>query len=398
MKVGGQILWNVTLICETSQIYYLMGRHPMEDVLGYHFKGWFFHLVHWLSITFYCEGSVKNSSIWKEGLTFLGYALYAGGIWKGDVLVADIEELETMDASEIYSKRLNTKDVIFPREGEFIFLIADWRIKFFGGDQDLRTSTFVRHRPIQWESNIDFLGELEGSLPQPQDSFPDAGEVMTDFFGPCQEISHTTITLMNLESIAERGIILYSTEIHWYIQNYTYEFWCQAREAHWLLEHWWVSRLVWSLDRFHTIYFIGRKSSRRIYVVRGEVNEKTAYIQTRSSVARTLEIRNSKKPSKTLIRRLLLCRVTLSRIVEEMDPTQLKENLRAFWKFMNPQECVWKFDTALSSRLYCRKRREFITALHFGSQIYSYASSYEIFAGKAASHSHESNERCTISQ
>ena len=31
---------------------------------------------------------------------FLGYALYAGGIWKGDVLIADLEELETMDASE----------------------------------------------------------------------------------------------------------------------------------------------------------------------------------------------------------------------------------------------------------------------------------------------------------
>ena len=36
---------------------------------------------------------------------FLGDALYAGGIWKGDVLIADLEELETMDASEIYSKK-----------------------------------------------------------------------------------------------------------------------------------------------------------------------------------------------------------------------------------------------------------------------------------------------------
>ena len=45
-----------------------------------------------------CEGSVKNPSIWKESLgLFLGYALYSGGIWKGDVLVADLEELETMD-------------------------------------------------------------------------------------------------------------------------------------------------------------------------------------------------------------------------------------------------------------------------------------------------------------
>ena len=34
-----------------------------------------------------------------------------------------------MDASEIYSKRLNAKEVIFPEQGEFIFPIADGRIK-----------------------------------------------------------------------------------------------------------------------------------------------------------------------------------------------------------------------------------------------------------------------------
>ena len=51
-----------------------------------------------------------------------------------------------------------------------------------GGDQDLRTSTLVRHRSIQGESNIDFLGKSEGSLPQPQDSFPDAGEAINDFW------------------------------------------------------------------------------------------------------------------------------------------------------------------------------------------------------------------------
>ena len=78
---------------------------------------------------------------------FLGYALYAGGSLKGDVLIEDLEELETMDASEIYSKRLNVKEVIFPRQGEFIFPIADGRIKTPGGDQELRTSTVVRHRP-----------------------------------------------------------------------------------------------------------------------------------------------------------------------------------------------------------------------------------------------------------
>ena len=30
---------------------------------------------------------------------FFGYVLYAVGIWKGDIMVADIEEVEEMDAS-----------------------------------------------------------------------------------------------------------------------------------------------------------------------------------------------------------------------------------------------------------------------------------------------------------
>ena len=95
-----------------------------------------------------------------------------------------------MDSSEIYSSRLNAKEVIFPKEkGEFIFPIANGRIKTLGGDQDLRTSTLIRERPIRGESHEDFLGESEdflgeseGSLPQPHDSFPDAGEAVNDFW------------------------------------------------------------------------------------------------------------------------------------------------------------------------------------------------------------------------
>ena len=75
-------------------------------------------------------------------------------------MVADIEELETMDASEIYSKRLNVKELIFRREnGNFIFPVADGRIKLPGGDQDLRTSTLIRDHPIRGKGQRDFLGE-----------------------------------------------------------------------------------------------------------------------------------------------------------------------------------------------------------------------------------------------
>ena len=86
-----------------------------------------------------------------------------------------------MDASEIYSKRLNAKEVIFPKQGEFIIPVADGRIKTPRRDQDLRTSTLVRPRPIQGEGHIDFLGESEGSLPQPHDSLPEAGEDLSNF-------------------------------------------------------------------------------------------------------------------------------------------------------------------------------------------------------------------------
>ena len=47
--------------------------------------------------------------------------------------------------------------------------------KPLGGDQDLRTSTLIRQRPIQGESHLDFL-------PPPHDSLPDAGEAINDFW------------------------------------------------------------------------------------------------------------------------------------------------------------------------------------------------------------------------
>ena len=89
-----------------------------------------------------------------------------------------------MDSSEIYSKRLNAKEVIFPKEnGNFIFPAADGRINLSGRDQELRTPTLIQEHPIRGEGQRDFLGELEGSPPSPpQDSYPDAGESINDFW------------------------------------------------------------------------------------------------------------------------------------------------------------------------------------------------------------------------
>ena len=48
-------------------------------------------------------------------------------------MVADIEELEEMDASELHARRLNAKEVLTPqRSGNFIFPVADGTAKIFG--------------------------------------------------------------------------------------------------------------------------------------------------------------------------------------------------------------------------------------------------------------------------
>ena len=56
----------------------------------------------------------------------LGYALHAEGIWKGDILIADNEELAQMDASEIHARRLTAKDALTPMKGSnFILPVAE---------------------------------------------------------------------------------------------------------------------------------------------------------------------------------------------------------------------------------------------------------------------------------
>ena len=123
---------------------------------------------------------------------------------------------------------------VFPKEnGEFIFPIADGRIKLSGGDQELRTSTLIRERPIRGEIHVDFLGESEGSLPQPQDSLPDAGEAINDFWSMSGSFiyRHHVEPRVTLYSPREESFPIPLKYID-LTRNYSYEFGCQAREAH----------------------------------------------------------------------------------------------------------------------------------------------------------------------
>ena len=270
------------------------GKTPYERRFGQPFKG---PIIPFGSLVEYHPITAKDQSrihqFGKKVLPglFLGYALYAGEIWNGDVLVADLEELETMDASEIYSKRLNAKEVIFPKQGAFIFPNVDGRIKLLGEDQDRRTSTSIRHRPIQGESHIDFLGESEGSLPPPQDSFPDAGDAIDDFV-PFQETSYTAITL-NPESNftrREKNHSLFHSSTLTFTELLIRIRMSSKSDASMIIGISMGSRdLSDPWTGFTQFTLLKKKNSRRIYVVRVEINEETAYIQARSSMARNLE-------------------------------------------------------------------------------------------------------------
>ena len=146
---------------------------------------------------------------------FLGYVLYAGGVWKGNIMIADIEELKQMDASELHARRLNAKEVLTPMKCEkFIFPVADGKVKISGGDQNLRTSTLIRDSPDRGEEREDLRGESDGS-PPPQDSLSGDGEARNDFWYLCQGTTFTVITL-NRESNCTCRLEdhPYSTEIH----------------------------------------------------------------------------------------------------------------------------------------------------------------------------------------
>ena len=55
--------WADSMECytKTSQIYYLMGRRPMKDVLGNHLTVRLFHLVRWLRFTLFLRRTSQGS-------------------------------------------------------------------------------------------------------------------------------------------------------------------------------------------------------------------------------------------------------------------------------------------------------------------------------------------------
>ena len=93
---------------------------------------------------------------------FFGCVLYAGGIWKRDILFANIEELEQMDESELHARRLNAKEVLTPMKGgNFIFPVADGTVKTPWRRSTSQTIHLNQENPERGEEQEVFRGESD---------------------------------------------------------------------------------------------------------------------------------------------------------------------------------------------------------------------------------------------
>ena len=64
---------------------------------------------------YFCERPIETASIWPKSLArYIPRLCIVCQIWKGDTMVADIEELEETDGSELHALRLNAKEVLTP--------------------------------------------------------------------------------------------------------------------------------------------------------------------------------------------------------------------------------------------------------------------------------------------
>ena len=82
-------------------------------------------------------------------------------------------------------------------------------------------------------------------------------------------------------------------------------------------------------------------------------------------------IKNARKKLETSVAPAMPCKI-MKKNVGVVDPTELKQDLRVFWKLMNLQDCVWENHFQIIMKTILQEKRQFITALQLGLQIYSH--------------------------
>ena len=111
--------------------------------------------LNWQSLGIWQVRSKKSCQVYSSVMFCMRVETAKETLW-----IADIEELEEMDASELHVRRLNAKEVLTPIKGDnLLFPVADGTVRTYGGDQRLRPST--RDNP---EAGNDFSSTTGDSI------------------------------------------------------------------------------------------------------------------------------------------------------------------------------------------------------------------------------------------
>ena len=241
----------------------------------------------------------------------------------------------------------------------------------------------IRPRPIQGEGHVDFLGESEGSLPQPQDSLPDAGEAMQDFcsmsgsfiyrhhveprvklYSPREEsfpippkyIDVTRTTHTNLDVKQEKRVDDYwnidgSRDLSDPWTGFTQftlldekapdgYMWSGERLTRKQLtsrpDHLWPE--LWkSMGKHAKLKEKQRWSEEKLHLENARKLRGIYFIDPEDTEFKET-IKNSRQKLETSVAPAMPCK--FRKIVGVVHPTKFRRNLRVFWKLVNPQECV----------------------------------------------------------
>ena len=85
------------------------GKTPFERRFGEPFNG---AMVEYHPISTRDQSRLHQSGKKVLPGIFVGCELIVVRIWKGDILIADLEDLEKLDASEFYPRQINPKELL----------------------------------------------------------------------------------------------------------------------------------------------------------------------------------------------------------------------------------------------------------------------------------------------
>ena len=375
-------------------IQYLLsdGKTHTKGVLGNHARTnhsvWF---IGWV-LPYFCERPLKNPSFLKESLALIVLWIRSVRRWNLEGWQNNCRHWGVGNDGRIghLLKKTQCKGCnISQRKWKISCSSRRWTEPNFLEEIRMRTSSLIRERPIRGESHVDFLGESEGSLPPPHDSFPDAGEAINEFwsmsgnfifrhhvetrvklYSPKEEsfpiplkyidvsrTAHTNLDVMQESRIDDYWNIVGSRDLSDSWTGFTqllYEMRNLQTEIRGPGRHWQNGKR----HPGHIIY--GQNSGRNLEEMLSWGTSRNGQLKNQSSimledyeefVSGSLRKRNAKKPSRMLGRNwkrqwLPLCLArqagTVSMARPVVNPKRSNQNWRVFWKPVNPQEYVWK--------------------------------------------------------